>query len=130
MSVFYKPSPKRRATTEPPRHVDSPVAELARTLVKAALADMLDEAPWDDEFARPNIVRLIAHIFERNAYSFNFPRGWCREVMIELKRRGQPTTAASVRWYRSALSSGEINSRGISGIPKEIVDRLEEISLF
>ncbi len=125
--MAFAPSPQRRASTEPPRHVASPIADTARSLVRRALAEQLANEGWHPDIQRCNAIRLICRIAHLNNHSLNFPRGWVREVMLALEERGQPTTAASVRWYRSNIGAGLIDPREHS-VPEEICDWLEDVA--
>ena len=121
--MSFVPNPLHR-----PKVLPRPVPNQGEVdaLAEAARVRLDAEFGWVPESQRVNIIRLIVLIADENRRSLNLPRGWVRSVMTILEDRGQPTTASSVRWYRSSIAAGLLDPVGDAGMDEDAVDWIME----
>lgn len=95
--------------------------EEARELVAEAARDY---PPDPAACQRGNVVRLMLSMWNVTGTT-RFPRGWTREVMLELGRRGCAVPNAKVlRWYRSQVADDPLQFMTTPGVPRDLTEDL------
>lgn len=93
----------------------------ARELVAEAARDHPPDPAASD---RANVVRLMLSMWNVSG-TMRFPRGWTREMMLELGRRGCAVPNAKVlRWYRSKVADDPLQFITTPGVPRDLAEDL------
>lgn len=105
--------------------IPKPCRDQDRTdaIVAKAISDALAKKPFDKGIQRWTILRVLLSLFAVSR-SLNFPNGWVRAALIQLKPHGVETTPSVMRWYRSQLASNPMQFQGVPELDPNLLARL------